>query len=125
MVDPAHAGRGVGRALGEFVVDRARAAGFHGMQFNAVVETNTVAAKLWQSIGFEIMTTIPEAFDSTSHGLVGLHVMYQSFADPVPVWGLFEGFARNNRKGANSLRWSDAGLLPRRATSIRRFGRNR
>lgn len=80
MVDPAHSGRGVGRALGQYVVDRARAAGFHGMQFNAVVETNTVAVRLWQSLGFEIMTTVPEAFDHTTHGLVGLHVMYQRFS---------------------------------------------
>ena len=80
MVDPAYAGRGVGRALGRFVVDRARAAGYHGMQFNAVVETNTVAVRLWQSLGFEVMTTVPEAFDHVTHGLVGLHVMYQRFA---------------------------------------------
>src|SRR5262245_24356240 len=36
MVDPAHSGQGVGRALGEYILDRARADGFRGMQFNAV-----------------------------------------------------------------------------------------
>ena len=77
MVDPDRQGRGVGRALGRYVVDWARRGGYHGIQFNAVVETNTVAVRLWQSLGFEIMTTIPEAFDSAAHGLVGLHVMYQ------------------------------------------------
>ena len=40
MVDPAAHGRGVGRALGRHTVDWARAAGYRGMQFNAVVETN-------------------------------------------------------------------------------------
>ncbi|MEU7825900.1 GNAT family N-acetyltransferase [Catellatospora sp. NPDC049133] len=77
MVDPAHRGRGVGRALGEHVLDWARAQGYHGMQFNAVVETNTAAVRLWQAIGFEILTTVPEAFEHPSHGRVGLHVMYQ------------------------------------------------
>jgi GNAT superfamily N-acetyltransferase len=77
MVDPAHQGRGVGSALGRYAVEWARTAGFRSMQFNAVVETNTVAVKLWQSLGFEIMGTVPEAFDSASHGLVGLHVMYR------------------------------------------------
>jgi GNAT superfamily N-acetyltransferase len=77
MVDPAHQGRGVGSALGRYAVEWARTAGFRGMQFNAVVETNTVAVRLWQSLGFEILATVPEAFDSASHGLVGLHVMYQ------------------------------------------------
>lgn len=77
MVDPAAQGRGVGRALGRYVLDWARREGYHGIQFNAVVETNTAAVRLWQALGFEIMTTIPEAFDSAAHGLVGLHVMYQ------------------------------------------------
>jgi GNAT superfamily N-acetyltransferase len=77
MVDPAAQGRGVGRALGRYVLDWARREGYRGIQFNAVVETNTAAVRLWQALGFEIMTTIPEAFDSAAHGLVGLHVMYQ------------------------------------------------
>jgi GNAT superfamily N-acetyltransferase len=77
MVDPAHRGRGVGRALGEHAVGWARASGFHGMQFNAVVETNTTAVRLWQSLGFAVLTTVPEAFDHAKLGLVGLHVMYR------------------------------------------------
>ncbi len=77
MVDPAHQGRGTGRALGQYVIDWARSAGYHGIQFNAVVETNTAAVALWQSLGFSIIGTVPEAFDHPTHGLVGLHVMYQ------------------------------------------------
>lgn len=76
MVDPAHSGRGVGRALGRHVVDWARGEGYRAMQFNAVVETNVAAVGLWQSLGFRILTTVPEAFDHPRHGLVGLHVMY-------------------------------------------------
>jgi L-amino acid N-acyltransferase YncA len=76
MVDPAAHGRGIGRALGTYVVAAARAAGYRGMQFNAVVETNTAAVALWQALGFRIVGTVPEAFDSRTHGLVGLHVMY-------------------------------------------------
>jgi len=67
----------VGRALGEEVVRWAQAEGYHGIQFNAVVETNTAAVRLWQSLGFRIMATIPEAFDHARHGRVGLHVMYR------------------------------------------------
>jgi L-amino acid N-acyltransferase YncA len=77
MVDPAHQGRGVGRALGAHVLDRARAAGYRAMQFNAVVETNTAAVTLWRSLGFAVIGTVPEAFDHPRHGLVGLHVMWQ------------------------------------------------
>jgi L-amino acid N-acyltransferase YncA len=77
MVDPAAQGKGVGRALGSYAVEWARAAGYRSMQFNAVVETNTAAVALWKALGFEVLATVPAAFDSRSHGLVGLHVMYQ------------------------------------------------
>jgi GNAT superfamily N-acetyltransferase len=76
MVDPAAQGRGVGRALGEHVVAWAREAGYRAIQFNAVVETNTGAVRLWQSLGFRILTTVPGAFDHPEHGYVGLHVMH-------------------------------------------------
>jgi GNAT superfamily N-acetyltransferase len=77
MVDPARAGRGVGRALGRYLIAWARANGFQGIQFNAVVETNAAAVHLWQALGFEIIGTVPEAFDHPTNGLVGLHVMYK------------------------------------------------
>jgi GNAT superfamily N-acetyltransferase len=77
MVDPAHAGKGIGRALGSYVVEWARAENYRGMQFNAVVETNAVAVRLWESLGFEILGTVPAAFNSKTHGYVGLHLMYQ------------------------------------------------
>ena len=77
MVDPGCVGRGVGRALGEYALSWARDAGFSAMQFNAVVETNTVAVRLWQSLGFVVIGTVPEAFDSAKLGHVGLHVMHR------------------------------------------------
>ncbi|MGT2425748.1 N-acetyltransferase family protein [Amnibacterium kyonggiense] len=77
MVAEAARGRGVGRALGEHVLARSREAGFRAVQFNAVVETNVGAVHLWQSLGFRIVGTVPEAFESRSHGLVGLHVMHR------------------------------------------------
>ena len=78
MVAPEARGRGVGRALGEYVVQWHRDQGYRGIQFNAVVETNTAAVRLWRSLGFEIVGTVPGAFRSPIHGYVGLHVMYLS-----------------------------------------------
>ncbi|QIG46054.1 GNAT family N-acetyltransferase [Nocardioides anomalus] len=75
MVSGAARGKGVGRRLGEHVVQWHRDAGFRAIQFNAVVETNEAAVHLWQALGFRIIGTVPEAFDSRAHGLVGLHVM--------------------------------------------------
>jgi GNAT superfamily N-acetyltransferase len=82
MVDPEHGGRGVGRALGEHVLDWARAVGYRAMQFNAVVETNTRAVGLWRSLGFEIIGTVPEAFQHPVKGYVGLHVMHRRLWEP-------------------------------------------
>jgi GNAT superfamily N-acetyltransferase len=76
MVSPDARGTGVGRALGEYCVAWHRDQGFAGIQFNAVVETNTAAVRLWQSLGFEIVGTVPGAFRSHAHGPVGLHVMF-------------------------------------------------
>jgi L-amino acid N-acyltransferase YncA len=77
IVDPAAAGRGVGRALGEHALAAASAAGYRAMQFNAVVETNVAAVGLWRSLGFAVLATVPEAFAHPRHGLVGLHIMYR------------------------------------------------
>jgi L-amino acid N-acyltransferase YncA len=75
MVSPEARGRGTGRALGEDMIAWATAHGFRAIQFNAVVESNTSAVKLWQSLGFTTIGTVPEAFHSPTAGYTGLHVM--------------------------------------------------
>ncbi|SCG44463.1 GNAT family N-acetyltransferase [Micromonospora coxensis] len=77
MVAPAAAGRGVGRALGEHVLDLARADGYRAMQFNAVVATNTRAVALWRALGFAVVGRIPEGFRHPSEGYVDLLVMHR------------------------------------------------
>jgi ribosomal protein S18 acetylase RimI-like enzyme len=47
------------------------------MQFNAVVQTNEHAVRLWESLGFTILATVPEAFQHPDRGLVGLHIMHR------------------------------------------------
>jgi L-amino acid N-acyltransferase YncA len=76
MVSPDARRQGAGRALGEYMLDWAREQGYRGVQFNAVVETNKAAVRLWQSIGFEIIGTVPGAFRHVDDGYVGLHVMF-------------------------------------------------
>jgi L-amino acid N-acyltransferase YncA len=78
MVDPDRAGGGIGRGLAEATLVEARRRGYRAMQFSAVVEVNTRAVRLWRSLGFEIVGTIPEAFRHPTRGLVGLHVMHRS-----------------------------------------------
>ena len=85
MVGSVARGRGVGRALGEYVVQWHRDHGFHAIQFNAVVSTNTAAVRLWQSLGFEILGTVPDAFrlpdDGGRESYADLHVMHLRVKD--------------------------------------------
>ncbi|MYV99948.1 GNAT family N-acetyltransferase [Streptomyces sp. SID3343] len=76
LVDPVRSGRGVGRALCEYSIAWARAAGYRAMQFNAVVETNVHAVKLYRSLGFDVIGTLPEGFHHPTEGYVGLHIMH-------------------------------------------------
>ncbi len=78
MVHPDQRNRGVGRALGEHMLGWASEQGYRGVQFNAVVEVNHAAVRLWQSLGFRIIGTVPGAFRHADDGYVGLHVMFRS-----------------------------------------------
>ena len=77
MVDPAAQGRGAGRALGEHCLDEARRQGYEAMQFNFVVSTNTAGVALWKKLGFEIVGTLPKAFDHATLGRVDAYVMHR------------------------------------------------
>ena len=76
LIGSAARGRGIGRALGEFVVDWHRQHRFRAIQFNAVVSTNTAAIRLWQSLGFEIVGTVPDAFRLPDSTYADVHVMW-------------------------------------------------
>jgi L-amino acid N-acyltransferase YncA len=77
MVHPDDQGKGIGRPFAVYVIAEARAAGFRGMQFNAVVATNTGAIALWESLGFAIVGTVPDAFRHSTNGLTAIHIMYR------------------------------------------------
>lgn len=71
-------GKGVARAMCRHSLDRAVERGFRAMQFNHVVSTNARAVALWQSLGFEIVGVLPEAFDHPAHGYVDSYVMFRA-----------------------------------------------
>ncbi|MGB3532776.1 MAG: GNAT family N-acetyltransferase [Microcoleaceae cyanobacterium] len=70
-------GKGIGRRLGEHALQQAKLQGFKAMQFNFVVSTNQPAVKLWKSLDFTIVGTLPKAFHHQKLGLVDVYVMYQ------------------------------------------------
>lgn len=79
MVASSARGRGVGTALCEYALDWARGGGYDGMQFNAVVELNKAAVKVYERLGFEIVGTVPGAFAHPKAGKVGSHIMFCKF----------------------------------------------
>ncbi|GAB3659934.1 hypothetical protein GCM10027596_17950 [Nocardioides korecus] len=88
VVGPQARGRGVGRALGEHVVAWHRARGFRAIQFNAVVSTNLAAVRLWRSLGFEVVGTVPGAFALPGEeGYADLLVMHLDLTGATPDHG--------------------------------------
>jgi len=77
MVAPEARRGGVGRAMAEHSLERARERGFRAMQYNLVVSTNTGAIRLWQEMGFGIAGTLAGAFRHPVHGQVDAYVMYR------------------------------------------------
>lgn len=78
MVSPSARGSGVGRRMGEHCLAEARRLGFRAMQFNFVVSTNEAAVRLWHRLGFEIVGTLPGAFQHSQRGYVDAYVMFQT-----------------------------------------------
>jgi L-amino acid N-acyltransferase YncA len=79
--------RGIGRALCRHSLAEAAALGFMAMQFNLVVSTNTASIRLWQSMGFQIVGTLPRAFHHPDLGLVDAHIMYRCIDSETRVPG--------------------------------------
>ncbi len=77
MVSPGQQIKGIGRAMANFSLIEAKILGFQAMQFNFVVKTNEKAVHLWQSLGFQIIGEIPEAFQHSELGLVNAFIMYK------------------------------------------------
>ena len=79
MVAESARGRGVATAMCLHSQAEAQRMGFLGMQFNFVVSTNAGAVRLWQKLGFNIVGTLPKAFNHKRFGLVDAHVMFKWF----------------------------------------------
>jgi len=70
-------GKGIARAMCEHSLEHARARGYRAMQFNMVVSTNERAVRLWKSLGFAIVGTLPGAFAHPAKGDVDAYVMFR------------------------------------------------
>ena len=71
-------GRGVARTMCEHSQIAARDLGYGAMQFNMVLASNVGAVRLWQKLGYDIVGTLPAAFDHPSLGMVDGQVMWKA-----------------------------------------------
>ena len=77
MVSNEARGKGVARKMCEHSQKLAIELGYKAMQFNSVVSSNEVAVKLWQKLGYNIIGTIPKAYQHARLGLVDSYIMYK------------------------------------------------
>lgn len=77
MVHPDARGKGIGGLLCEHSIQTAKQLGYLALQYNIVVSTNQAAVRLWKKHGFEIIGTIPKAFNHQSLGYVDAYVMFR------------------------------------------------
>lgn len=80
IVGEAARGRGLAAQMCAASQTQAIALGYRAMQFNFVLASNRGAVHLWQKLGFDIVGTIPKAFEHPTQGLVPAHVMYKWLA---------------------------------------------
>jgi len=70
-------GQGVARKMCLHSLEFARSRGFLAMQFNFVISTNDRAVRLWTSLGFEVVGTLPGAFAHPEKGFVDALIMFR------------------------------------------------
>lgn len=78
-MNKAFRGQGLAKELVANSIETAKAHGFKGIQYNAVVANNTAAIKTYQKFGFEIVGTIPGGFQVKDGTYVDIHIMYLGF----------------------------------------------
>lgn len=77
MVSAMARGKGIGRAMCAHSLQEAVKLGFKAMQYNLVASTNGFAIQLWKDMGFDIIGTLPKAFNHKTKGLIDAHIMYR------------------------------------------------
>ena len=70
-------GKGIASSMCEHSQHIAIHLGFRAMQYNLVVSTNEGAIRLWKKLGFQVIGTLPKAFNSKNIGYVDALVLYK------------------------------------------------
>ncbi|GET39616.1 GCN5-related N-acetyltransferase [Microseira wollei NIES-4236] len=80
IVQRGERGKGIGRVMGEAMLEIAASRGYQGVMFNLVFETNIPSLNLWQSLGFQTIGRIPKAALLVEGQVVDALILYRSLA---------------------------------------------
>ena len=73
-------GKGIAASMCQHSQKQAVKLGFRAMQYNLVVATNEGAIALWKKLGFQVVGTLLNAFNSRKDGFVDALVMYKELS---------------------------------------------
>ena len=77
MVPSSQREKGIATRMCEHSQQRAVELGYQAMQFNFVASSNQGAVNLWLKLGYQIVGTLPKAFEHPAQGLIDAYVMYK------------------------------------------------
>lgn len=80
IVQPEHRSKGIGKFMGEKMLEIAAWRGYAAVMFNLVFETNIPSLKLWQSLGFETIGRIPAAAHLKDGRVVDALMLYRKLS---------------------------------------------
>lgn len=80
IVHPDLRGQGIGRFMGESVLQIARDLGYGALQFNLVFETNIASIALWKSLDFSIVGRLPNAVKLANDQMIDALIFYRSLS---------------------------------------------
>jgi len=81
MVSNTARGKGLATEMCKHSQQVALELGYKAMQFSFVAASNVGAVRLWETLGFETVGRLPDAFEHPIQGFVDALVMYKWLAD--------------------------------------------
>lgn len=77
IIDKKFRGQGLGKAMMEFALEKAKELGFSALQLNLVVETNEASLAICKSYGFQVVGRLPEAFHYQGRKFVDALILFR------------------------------------------------
>lgn len=84
IVQPSWRGRGMGRLMGEAMLELAARRGYTAVMFNLVFASNIPSLNLWLSLGFETIGRIPHAAHLSDGRFVDALMLYRALRSESP-----------------------------------------